>query len=270
MKIIKRYVVLGSLAAAGLALAWAAGESKPDGRAVLMKMAEFMAKSPNWNVTVRSSYDAVQPDGFKVEWNDIRKVALSRPDRLRIDSERSDGAHTLLLFDGKNVTTFDERSKAYAQTPVPGDLDEAVVHFVRDLKMRVPLAVMLLTRFPQEMQQRIQFITYVEKTTILGAPADHIAAKTPTADFQVWITEGERPLPLRVVVTYKNDRGQPQFRAQFSHWDHDNKPEDSLFAFTPPADARKIPFAASLSGITPAPQGRASRGYAARKKGGKQ
>jgi hypothetical protein len=270
MKIIKRCDVLGPIAAASLALAWATGESNPDGRAVLMKMAESLAKSPNWCVTVHSSYDAVQSDGYKVEWNDVRKVALSRPDRLRIESERSDGAHSLVIFNGKDVTTFDESANVFAQTPLPGNLDEAVIYFVRDLKMRLRLAVMLLTSMPQELQQRVQFVKYVEKTTTLGAPADHIAAKTATVDFQLWVTEGDRPLPLRVVLTYKNERGQPQFRAQFSDWDLDSKPADSLFAFTPPADARKIPFAASLQGIAPAPQGLPSRGSASRTKGGRQ
>lgn len=253
------------IAAASLALAWASGEKPPDGRAVLMRMADFLARSPAWSVTVNTAYDAVQPDGFKVEWNGIRTVTLRRPDRLRVESERSDGARSLILFDGKTITTFDESAHVYAQTPHPGSLDDAVVYFVHDLGMQLPLAVMLLDRMPAELQQRVQAVKYVEKTTALGTPADHIVAKTPTVDFQVWITQGDRPLPLRVVLTYKNSPGQPQFRAQFSDWNLDIKPSDSLFAFTPPAGVKQIPFAAALTNLAPARQGSASR-----MKGGKQ
>jgi hypothetical protein len=230
-----------------------------------MRMADYLSKAPAWSVTLHTSYDAVQRDGYKVEWNEIRTVTLSRPDRLRIDGERSDGARSLVLFDGKEITTFDESARVYAQAPHPGNIDDAVVYFVHGLGMRMPLAVMLLDRLPAELQQRVQFVKYVEKTTTLGAPAYHIAAKTATVDFQLWIAEGDRPLPMRVVLTYRNTRGQPQFRTQFSDWNLDIKPAASLFAFTPPAGAKKIPFAATLATIAPARQG-----SAARMKGGKQ
>src|SRR5215467_1785366 len=182
------------IALATATLAWAAAEQKPDARAVMMRMATFLSKSPAWSVTVHTAYDAVQPDGYKVEWNEIRTVTLNRPDRLRVESERSDGARSLVLFDGKEITTFDESARVYARALHPGSVDDAVVYFVHNLGMRLPLAVMLLDRLPAELQQRVQFVKYVERTTTLGASAYHIVAKTATVDFQLWIAEGDRPL----------------------------------------------------------------------------
>jgi hypothetical protein len=242
-----------------------AREQGPDAEAILSRMAEFLSKTPQMSVTVHGAYDAVQQDGSKVEWNEIRKVTLSRPDRLRIDSERSDGARSLILFDGKNITTFDESGHVYAQAPQSGGVDETVIHFVRDMHMRLPLAVLLLSRLPEELQNRVQTVDYVEKTTTLGAPAHHIVGTTATMDFQLWIAEGDRPLPLHAVLTYKYAPGQPQFRALFSDWNLDIKPTESLFAFTPPAGANKIPFAATLATIAPMRQGSAAR----TRKGGK-
>jgi hypothetical protein len=123
---------------------------------------------------------------------------------------------------------------------------------------------MLLGRLPAELRQRVQSVEYVEKTSIIGAPAHHIVGKTATVDFQLWIAQGDRPLPLRAVLTYKNAPGQPQFRAQFSNWNLDINPPASLFAFTPPAGVNKIPFAATLAKIAPMRPGPAVR------QGGKQ
>jgi hypothetical protein len=254
-----RFGNLSLIAATGIALAWAAADQKPDGRAILMRMADYLSKAPAWNVTLHYAYDTVQPDGFKVEWNEIRTVTLSRPDRLRVEGERSDGARTLVLFSGKEITTYDESAHVYAQTTHPGTVDDAVVFFVHNLGMRLPLAVMLLDRMPAELQQRVQTVAYVESTDILGSPAYHIAGKTATVDFQLWIEKGEQPLPIRAIITYKNSPGQPQFRADFSDWKLNIQPPDSLFAFTPPEGAKKIPFAATLLGIVPARQGSASR-----------
>jgi hypothetical protein len=39
-------------------------------------MADYLAKSPAWSATLHTAYDAVQPGGFKVEWNGMRKITL--------------------------------------------------------------------------------------------------------------------------------------------------------------------------------------------------
>ena len=44
-----------------------AGTQQPDAAAILARMADFLSKAPHFKVTVQSSYDAVQPDGLKVD-----------------------------------------------------------------------------------------------------------------------------------------------------------------------------------------------------------
>jgi hypothetical protein len=115
-----------------------------------------------------------------------------------------------------------------------------VVHFVRDLGMRLPLAVLPLGNLPAELQQRVQSVEYVEKTATLGTPAHHLVGRTGTVDFQLWIADGNQPLPVRAVLTYRNDPGQPQFRAEFSDWNLATEPTDSTFTFVPPTGANKM------------------------------
>jgi hypothetical protein len=254
------FCAVSLIVVSSLAPARAAVEPQPDARAVMMRMAEFLSNAQRMSVTVHGAYDALQPEGNKVEWNEIRTVMLSRPNRLRIDSERSDGARSLVLFDGKEITTFDESGRVYAQSQQPGGVDETVVHFVRDLGMRLPFAVLLLSRLPGELEQRVESVEYVEKTTTLGAPAHHLLGRTATVDFQLWIADGDQPLPLRAALTYRNDPGQPQFRAQFSDWNLVAEPPDSTFTFTPPEGANRIPFAAALPQIA-----RGSKGTSVKK-----
>jgi len=54
-------------------------------------MAEFLAGTQSFSVSVRGDYDAVQTSGQKIEFGEIRTVTLSRPDRLRVEGQRSDG-----------------------------------------------------------------------------------------------------------------------------------------------------------------------------------
>ncbi|HKX54098.1 MAG TPA: DUF2092 domain-containing protein [Nitrosospira sp.] len=226
-------------------------ESQTQGHAILMRMAEFLAGAQSFSVNIRDGYDAVQKSGQKIEFGDKRKVVLSRPDRLRAEGERSDGTKTQVVFNGKDIVLVDTTHNVYATAPQPGNVDDTIVYFVRDLGIRFPLARMLVSRLPADLENRVQSVDYVEKTSIDGVPCHHLAARSDTVDFQVWVADGDKPLPQRVVITYKKAAGQPQFWAQFSDWDMAPAITDSTFLLQVDG-MQKIAFAAQLPRISPA------------------
>src|SRR5262245_8135661 len=226
------WLCAASVLVAGLAEAQAPGGS-PDARGLLLKMGEFLGKAQQLSTTVRSNYDTVQAYGQKIEWNEVGTLTLRRPDRLRVESEKSNGARSLIIFDGKQISTYAETGRAYAQAPQPGGIDETLVYFVRDLGMRLPLAVFFLSRVSTELDHRVKSVQYVEQTGILGAQAHHLVGRTDTVNFQIWIADGDQPLPQRIVLTYPGSPGQPQFRAHFSTWNMAPEVPDSLFTFIP-------------------------------------
>ncbi|MGE0031977.1 MAG: DUF2092 domain-containing protein [Steroidobacteraceae bacterium] len=230
----------------------APNESQQLATEMLSGMTNYLAGLPGFQVQLVASYDTVQESGQKIEFNEIRAITVSRPNLLRVEQQFSDGAQDLLVFDGQQINVYDSQLGVYAQAPQPGSVDDAVVYFVRDLGMRLPLAAMLSTRLPEELSKRMKSVDYVEYTTILGTGAHHIAARGATVDMQVWIADGDRPLPLRIVLTYKTDPGQPQFRAQFLAWDEKSRAPADFFKFSPPAGAQKIIFA--VQGPAAAPE----------------
>lgn len=215
-------------------------------RARLMEMARFLGNTEKFSVLLRTSYDVVQENGQKIEFGAARELAVQRPDRVRIVESVGDGKRDMTLFDGKAVTIFDGATAVYAQAPQPGDIDASVVYFVRDLQLRLPLAPLLMKGFADELQRRVNWVDYVERTEALGKPAHHIAARTARSDIQVWIAEGKQPLPLRIVMSYPAEEGQPQFRADFSRWNLSPRFDKETFTFKPTAGARQIVFAVQL------------------------
>lgn len=222
---------------------------------LLSDMAKFLAALPGFEVSLVGSYDVLQDSGQKIEFNEVRRVAVARPDRLRMEQTRSDGVQDLVVFDGKTLTVLNGEAGVFAQAAQPGSIDDAVVYYVRDLGMRLPLAALLTSRLPAELETRVKAVDYVEYTKILPVPAHHIAARTDAVDFQVWIADGDKPVPLRVVLTYVNEPGQPQFRAQFLDWRLQPPTGADVFRFDPPKDARQIAFAVqvpAIAGASPA------------------
>jgi hypothetical protein len=217
---------------------------------ILKKMSEYLAQAERFSVNLRNGYDVVQESGQKIEFGEVRKVTVSRPDHMRIETERSDGDKGLVIFDGKQITVYLPNKNVYASASKPGTIDETIQYAVSDLKVRVPLAMMLLTTLPSEIDRRVVSADYVEKTTITDVPCDHLAVRTGQGvDFQVWVAQGEQPLPRRIVITYISETGQPQFWADFSDWNLAPEISDALFAFTPPNGAERIQFLAEVRNI---------------------
>jgi hypothetical protein len=209
---------------------------------VLKRSAEFLSQAQRFSVTLDMGFDAVQDSGQKIEFGETRKVVLRRPDHLRIDETKRNGSKSGLVFDGKNITVFHVKENVYASVAKPGTVDEAIVYFINDLDMRLPLAQLLSSNLAKVLSAQVRVADYVEESSIAGVPCDHIALRGDQTDMQVWVAQGKQPLPQRVVITYRREDGRPQFWAQFSEWNLSPEAPDSLFAFTPAAGAAKIAF----------------------------
>ncbi|HSC75570.1 MAG TPA: DUF2092 domain-containing protein [Pseudomonadales bacterium] len=233
----------------------------PDARAVLQKMARQLAQAPGYSVTIFNDYDAIQQDGQSITFRNKHQVSLQRPGQLRIDATRSDGDRDMTLFDGKTLTTYKEKDNVYARVEKPGTVDNTVVYMVQDLQMVVPLARLLLTTLPQELDSLVLSAHYVEKDVLSDTPADHIVVSLSDVDVQLWVVAGEQSLPRKIIITYKHARGQPQFRAEFVDWNLAPVFKPESFVWTPPKGAEQIPFLAPVR-QTPAMQETATEGVA--------
>lgn len=216
-------------------------DSGTDARQIVRTMASTLAAAPGFQVTIHSDYDAVQPDGQQIAFADRRNIHLQRPDRLRVDTTRSDGRTTMLLFDGERVTAFHPEDRAYVQIAQSGSVDDAVVFLVRDMQLTLPLARLLLTRLPEELDRLVTDAEYVERNVLLGEPTDHVALRSADVDLQLWITRTAERLPRRIVITYKNAPGQPAFRADLTGWDLTPSFSPDLFQWAPPAGTERLP-----------------------------
>ena len=246
-------IVLASEQAAGAAPQVdqpAPGQSGPTAAELLDGMTRYLAGLQAFTVRFRDGYDVVQKSGQKIEFGESRTVELHRPGRLRVEEISSDGRRDVAVFDGSTISVYDADGDVYAQAPQPGNLDEALYYYVRELRMRMPLALLLTSRLPESLAGRVKSVDYVEHIDVLGVPAHHIAGRTGNVDFQFWIRDGAQPWPLRVVITYVNSPGEPQFWADFSDWKADPALDAATFEFSAPATARRVPFAVQVQPAT--------------------
>ncbi len=107
----------------------------------------------------------------------------------------------------------------------------------------------------QEFVSRVQIVDVVDAITdasfvgyavIDGVGYQHFSYRTVSTDFQAWIATEAPHLLKRVVIDYRDEPGQPQFRGQFVSFDLDPELPDDLFEFSKPDDAELIPTESKL------------------------
>ena len=164
---------------------------------LIMRMADLLAKTQAFSVTITAGYDVVQDSGQKIEFGEVRQVLVDRLDRLRILSDFSNGEKLTIYFDGKELIVFSPKENVFAKLERKGSVDDMLRYVVLDLQTPIPLAMLFAQSIKEELEKRITEVDYVELTNMAGKPADHLAVRTADIDFQIWLAQGEQPLPLR-------------------------------------------------------------------------
>lgn len=211
----------------------------------LQSMFDFLANTRKIKVNVASTFDVLQRNGMLIEFGGNNEWIIRRPDHVLINSISWEGDDRIFYFDGKDITYYDSGHNVYAVAPKEGDLDQAFDYFVDKLNMPLPLTELFSVKHPFDLKTDVLSSEYLGESTLNGVDCDEFAYRFPDTDLQIWIKAGDQPLPQRVVITYRDSPGQPQYKAQFSNWDLTSILPDKLFKFVPPEGSRKIIFAAS-------------------------
>jgi hypothetical protein len=165
---------------------------------------------------------------------------MRRPDRLRIESIDGGGEVKQLFFDGKSILVDMPNEDAYARIERPGTLYAAMDYLVEDLGVPAALDDFTSENFAAGVEDRIVSGFYVQRVMLGDQICEQLAWRTSTVDVQLWVREGDEPVPCRLVITYKQVQGHPQYAADFHHWDFAPDVDDELFIFAPPESAEQL------------------------------
>jgi len=233
---------MGQEAEAGAAEPSVQDELDPEAVDAMRRAMRFLAEAKSLRVKSEAGFDVVQFSGRKLEFGKSAVVTIRRPDKLRAVSERRDGRRHGVVFDGKHVTAYTPGDKVYAIVALSGDLDKAMDYIDDELEIPLPLADFLYSDPGSVFVEKVDSALYMGDAKIEGVECEHLALSNEVVDYQIWIAKGSKPLPQRIVITYKNSPGQPQYWSSME-WEINPKVSDSEFVFDPPKDADQIQFA---------------------------
>jgi len=75
-----------------------------------------------------------------------------------------------------------------------------------------------------------------------GVETDHYAFREADVDWEVWIQQGDQPLPRKLVIVDRTDPARPTFTSRL-RWQVNPTFSDADFTFVPDSNAKRIQLA---------------------------
>ena len=208
-------------------------------------MVKALADAKALHVRVDEEYDALQADGETLLLRqDGRHDAASPRPPARGRRRSASGRIASRPTTASTLTVYDGREERVRLGGTSGDLD-SVVDFLRDdIGMKMPLAPLFSPQLRESAARERDLGDLRRRRRCSTASSlDHIAFQYGDGvGVQLWVPRSGDALPRRLVMTFEDARGRPQFRADFREWDLAPDVSDAVFAFARPEGARAVPF----------------------------
>jgi hypothetical protein len=214
----------------------------PQADILLHRMADYLAQAQFYSVSAEVWQDIRLGSGQQVQAGRTVELQVRRPDRFHAEV-RSARRNRGLFYDGKSLTLLDRSQNFYGSIAAPATLDAALDTATERFGITVPLEDIIVSDSYQGLMGRVKAGAHLGDVKVLGVPCEHLAYSMEKVDWQIWIEQGARPVPRKIVITYKDEEGSPEYTAILSNWDFQTKLPDFVFTFEPPAGATKISVA---------------------------
>ena len=239
-----------TLAAATVASAQPAGID-PQATKLLKASTDFLASQPRFSVESRNTLEVVLTSGQKIQFGHAARMWVQRPNKLRAD-RTGDLVEQSFYYDGKSLTLLNPGENVYATVPAPGTLEEMLDFARTRLDIVAPGSDLIYKNAYEILMDGVTDGFVVGKGIVEGVRCDHLAFRAPHVDWQIWIQDGEKPLPRKFVITTKDVSGGPQFSVVVTKWNTAPKFPEGLFTFKQPKNAKKVEFVPAAAAAPPA------------------
>src|SRR5258705_3368912 len=213
----------------------------PQAEKLLRRMSDYLASRQQFTLKAESTLEAVLTSGQKLQYDSPATLSVSRPNKLHAH-RKGDLANQEFFYDGKTLTLYNPRENLYATTAAPATLDETLDFAREKLDIIAPAAELLYKNAADKMLKESTSRFVVGPSVVGSVKTTHLAFRAAEVDWQIWIEDGDKPLPRKFILTSKKVSGEPEFTVLIRNWDVGAKLSDQEFNFTPPKGAKKIEF----------------------------
>ena len=221
-------------------------EELPEGRDVVRRAIDFMKSHDRLGFETVATYEVVQENGQKLQFDMLHHVAFDRPGRLYWVTLHDNAATDTAWCKDGTFTLVRQPANIWGRVNVPPTLTDAVARISEEYKVPVPF-VDLLSGEAAELWlgEDVEWVDYIAEAWAEGHWTDYVALRRPGADVQLWFRQGDEPFPVKIVIIRTDEEGRPKFSARFHEWST-RIPDKAIPKFVPPEGSEQVEVVPSV------------------------
>ena len=212
----------------------------PAAVAALNAMSSYLRGLPRYELVADVSKDKVIEGNGKLQFDHVLKARYAKGEGLSMVSS-SPQRQLEYFYNHKQFTLYTPRKHFYVTVDAPATITATMTAIEDKYDLSLPLSDIFLWGTEMAPTDAIEAAFLVGPGRVNGQDCQHYAYRQAEVDWQLCIADGDKPLPLKLVITTTDIAIQPQFVATIN-WDLNPDIKADSFTFTPPADAKPIQF----------------------------
>ncbi len=214
----------------------------PEATRALERMSAYLLTLPAFELKADTVRDVVTTDGQRIQVGGVSHYKVKRPDGFAIDVD-TDLMSRRYYYNGKQFTVYAPKLDYYATVSAPPTIRETLDVLEAKYGVDLPLKDVFLWNDPKA--KRAEQLTaghLVGPATVDGFATDHYAFREGNRDWEIWIEQGERPFPRKLVIVDRSDSAHPGYQARLT-WNGNPAVLATDFTFKPSANSKAIHMA---------------------------
>lgn len=179
---------------------------------LLQSMSDRLVKAKTFVIEADLLIDEVLDSGLLIQRAATLKLQVQRPNGLRAIMT-SDTKERTMWYDGKTMTIADVDDDVHVTVGVPDRIGPALDYFMEHYGVSIALSDFFYDDPYEALTADVVRAHYVGMSQVNSIPCHHLVFFQENIDWQLWIEDGERPIPRKLVIVYKNDPGAPHYTA---------------------------------------------------------
>ena len=204
----------------------------------MRSMSDALANSKSFTFETSERFDISPTDGEKKVLHFTRKVTVRRPNGLffEIHGTGDTALEITAYYDGRTMTLSEKPDGKWAQTTVPGTLDEMMDEVALRFGLPVPIGDVVYSSPYDAFIGSSTKGGLVGRETIDGVPCVKLDYADQWVQVTLWLPDSGPALPRRLALVYKKSPTPLTTEITFTSWNLDATATDATFAFRPPEE----------------------------------
>ena len=221
------------------------------GERLMRSMSDTLTQAKTFAFETSEQLEMIAPAGEKRVVHFTRKVTVRRPNALFFELYGRDDAPLQIdaYYDGRTVSLYEKANGKWAQTAVPGTLDEMLDDVAKKFGLPIPIGDVVYSSPYDAFIGSSTKGGLVGQETIDGMLCSKLDYADDLVQVTLWLPTLGQPLPRRLEISYKKAPRPLTAQLNFTSWNLDVPVTDATFAFQPPTGKAAVAFGDFTAGL---------------------